>query len=110
MEVTEKRYATPRPMTKRGKRLNQAQVELLVKGYPEGKTVYQLRDEFGIARQTVRLVLKRNGVAMRRQGLAESKWAEVAQLREEGWSYARLGVQFGVNASTARNFLIRGAA
>ncbi|MCL2483617.1 MAG: hypothetical protein FWF43_09450 [Propionibacteriaceae bacterium] len=63
------------------KRLNPAQIDLLTQHYLEGKTVYELGAEFGIARQTVSLVLKRNGVQMRMQGLREDQRDEVDQQR-----------------------------
>jgi len=109
-EVSVSEFAPPRPNAETVRRLNLAQVDLLVAGYRKGKTVYELAADFGIARQTVSLILKRNGVPMRMQGLRDDQRTEVAELRAQGWSYARLGTRFGVNASTARAFLLRGAA
>jgi len=91
------------------KRLNQAQIDLLTQRYLDEKTVYELGVEFGIARQTISLILKRNGVPMRRHGLREEQHREVTALREQGWSYARLGERFKVDPWTARNFLVREA-
>lgn len=54
-------------------RLNSAQVGLLVERYQQGKTVYELGAEFGIARQTVSVILKRNDVPLRMQGLRERR-------------------------------------
>jgi DNA-directed RNA polymerase specialized sigma24 family protein len=90
------------------RRLNPAQIDLLTQRYLAGRTVYELGAEFGIARQTVSLVLKRNGVPMRMQGLREEQRGEVTALRDQGWSYARLGEQFKVDPWTVRNFLVRG--
>jgi response regulator of citrate/malate metabolism len=47
-----------RPMPRRIKRLTEAQTQELVEGYEAGKTVYELGEEFGIARQTVGKILK----------------------------------------------------
>ena len=105
VEVSTNQYSPPRPVTTRGRRLNPAQVDLLVEGYLKGKTVYQLGAEFGIRRQTVSTHLKRKGVAMRMQGLAESERAAVVRLREQGWSFARLGEHFRVDGTTVMNFL-----
>jgi len=89
-------------------RLTDAQVDRLVEGYLAGKSVYQLASLFGINRQTVSLHLKRRGVTMRMQGLAESDRPEIERLRAAGWSYARLGERFSVDGSSVRNFVIRG--
>jgi len=43
------------------KRLNGEEIELLVDGYKEGKSVYTLADEFGCGRVTVSNILKRHG-------------------------------------------------
>jgi len=69
--------------------------------------VYELGREFGIHRTTVGIILKRQGVRMRMQGLSEEHRNEMIALRGQGWSFTRLGERFGVNASTVRNFLVR---
>ena len=91
-------------------RLTDAQIDRLVEGYLAGKSVYQLAPVFGINRQTVSLHLKRRGVTMRRQGLAEADRPEIERLRSEGWSFTRLGERFHVHGSSVRNFVIRGGA
>ena len=101
-------YAPPRPTTGHMKaRLNPAQLGLLIDRYLADKTVYELGAEFGINRQTVAIILKREGVPMRRHGTNKDLRDEVVSLRAPGWSFARLGVRFEVNASTVRNFLLR---
>jgi len=99
-------FAPPRPYARTMKRLNPAQIDLLTQRYLKGKTVYELRAEFGIARQTVSLVLKRNAVQMRMQGLREDQRDEVTALRDQGWSHARLGERFKVDPWTVRNYLV----
>ncbi|MDR0593577.1 MAG: helix-turn-helix domain-containing protein [Bifidobacteriaceae bacterium] len=79
----------------------------LIEGYLSGKTVYELAAEFGVTRQTVTGHLKRRGVAMRLKGIAESDRAEVARLRGEGMSYARIGEKLGVDPSTVQRFHVR---
>ncbi|MCL2736116.1 MAG: hypothetical protein FWD75_05725 [Propionibacteriaceae bacterium] len=91
-------------------RLNPAQLGLLIDRYLAGKTVYELGTMFGINRQTVAIILKREGVPIRRQCISEDLRDEVVSLRTLGWSFARLGERLGVNPSTVRNFLRQGAA
>ncbi|MDR2975002.1 MAG: helix-turn-helix domain-containing protein [Propionibacteriaceae bacterium] len=85
------------------RRLSEAQIAEMVEAYRGGQTVYQLAEVFGIARQTVGIILGRQGVVTRRS-LAESQRAEIARLREDGWSYVRLGERFGVDPGTVRRF------
>ncbi|MCL1837961.1 MAG: helix-turn-helix domain-containing protein [Propionibacteriaceae bacterium] len=89
------------------RRLSEVQIEQMVEAYRSGKTVYQLAEVFGIHRITVGIILKRHGVVMRGQGLAESQRAEVLRLRADGMSYARIGERFGVGANTVVRFLSR---
>src|SRR5262249_13386053 len=89
----------------RARRLNSEQVQQLVEGYEAGATVYELGERFGIARQTVSEVLKRNGVAMRRRGIPPEQVEEAVQLYADGQSLARIGEQLGVDATTVLNRL-----
>ena len=102
------KFAAPRPVCRKARRLTPDEVDLLITGYQSGKTVYQLGTEFGIHRVTVGKLLKRSGVAMRMTGLDESDRDEITRLRNDGWSYARLGARFGVDPATVRRFLLSG--
>jgi len=105
-EAGDSPFAPPRPTTGHMKaRLNPAQIDLLIKRYLNGKTVYELGADFGISRQTVSVILKRQGVQLRMKGIDENRRGEVVRLRGQGWSFTRLGTRFDVNASTVRNFL-----
>jgi hypothetical protein len=64
--------------------LKEDEIARLIEGYQNGKTVYQLAAQFGVHRVTVGVILKRNGVEIRRRGCDESQRAEVARLRGEG--------------------------
>jgi hypothetical protein len=55
----------------------------MMEAYRNGKTVYQLAEVFGIARQTVGVILRRRGVPTR-GGVPSADRAEVARLRGEG--------------------------
>ncbi|HEX6074206.1 MAG TPA: helix-turn-helix domain-containing protein [Micromonosporaceae bacterium] len=80
-------------------------MQRLIEGYQAGATVYELGAQFGIARQTVGKILKRQGVKMRRQGLAPEEVDEAVRLYEAGWSLARIGERMGVNPTTVLNRL-----
>jgi len=97
----------PSTAQRRVVRLTEAQLDRLVEGYLEGKSVYELGRQFGIARQTVSEHLHRRGVPMRMRGLDDVLRPEITRLHDEGWSLKRLGDRFRVDASTVRNFLKR---
>jgi IS30 family transposase len=101
-------FTAPKGARQLRRRLSLGEVAELEQGYQAGKTVYELAAEFGVTRQTVSRHLKRRGVAMRRQGIAERDRAEAARLRGQGWSYARLGERFGVDGRTVWSFLRKG--
>lgn len=67
----------------------------------------ELAGRFGIHRTTVMTHLDRHGVE-RRTGNVQRRIDEALRLYESGWSLARIGTEFGVNAETARRAL-RGA-
>jgi DNA invertase Pin-like site-specific DNA recombinase len=76
------------------------QVQKLIAEYQAGATVYQLGERFGISRQTVGKILKRQGVTMRMQGLTPEQIEEAVRLYEGGWSLARIGTKLKVDAGT----------
>jgi hypothetical protein len=52
-------------------------------------------------------VLQVAGVPTRQRGLSPTQLAEAVALYDEGWSLARLGERYGVNAETVRASLKR---
>jgi IS30 family transposase len=100
-------FDPPRPEVRKRRVLKVEEIAHLIEGYRNGGTVYQLAAQFGVHRITVGVILKRNGVEIRRRGLDESQRAEVARLRGEGMSYARIGERLGVDASTVRRLHVR---
>jgi hypothetical protein len=80
----------------------------MVEACQSGKTVYQLAEVFGIARQTVGIVLQRQGVATRR-GVPSADRAEVARLPGEGWSRVKLADKWRVSETSIRTALAKHA-
>lgn len=64
----------------------------------------ELAGQFGIHRQTVSDILKREGV-LRAPGIQPDDLPDLVRLYEEGWSMRRLGARFGVAAGTVGNAL-----
>ena len=76
--------------------------------YRNGKTVYELAPIFGIARQTVGIILRRHGVDTSRRKLDKSDRTEIERLRAEGLSYERIGERLGIHGGTVWRFMKRG--
>lgn len=89
------------------KRLSDAEIVELVKGYESGLTVYQLSEEFGCHRETVSAQLKANGIKKQRRPLSEEQIDEVIRLYQSGLSCLKVGELFKVNATTIHGYLIR---
>ena len=106
--ATSNRTTTVRTRGAAARRLSSQQVTDLVKAYQDGQTVYVLADRFGIHRTTVSAHLHREGVCLRRQGLAPDDIAHAERLYVEGWSLARIGGRFNVDAHTVRRVLKAG--
>lgn len=82
------------------RKLQPDQIDVLVEGYMDGATVYELADRFKISRQTVSVHLHRRGVTLRRQGLDDEQTAQAASLYEQGLSLASVATRFDVDHGT----------
>ena len=97
----------PRPAPRTAKRLNDEQVKELIQAYTDGATFNQLSDRFGISRDTVGAILKRNGVDTHRRFVSEEVAREAARLYEQGMSLACVSKQLDVSYSTLRKKLLK---
>jgi lambda repressor-like predicted transcriptional regulator len=86
------------------KRLAPDEVARLVEAHQAGAGVKELAREFGIHRETVSNILRREG-ALRAPGIQPDELLEIIRLYEDGWSLARLGAEFGVAPGTVANAL-----
>ena len=80
-------------------RLSTDEVQRLIELYTRGELINALVAKFHISRTTVMKHVERAGVPRRRNLLTE-RFDEARQLYDEGWSLAKIGKHFGVNAST----------
>ena len=93
-----------RPPKQAQKRLDSNGVAELVAAYAAGGRVKKLATEFGIHRDTVHNILKREGV-LRQPGIEPDELPEVVRLYEAGGSMARLAAEFDVSPSTVNRAL-----
>jgi IS30 family transposase len=103
-------FAPPRPVCGKKRTLTAEQVEQLVEGYRNGATMKELGRQLGVHRVTVSVLVKRAEVPVRNVSLDESQRPEIARLRDEGWTYFRLGERDGVDPATVRRFHIKDPA
>lgn len=82
-----------------------AQVEALVVSYRAGASTTELSASFGIHRRTVVVHLHRQGVTLRRDGLAAKHIKSAARLYDDGWSLAQIAAKYGTTANTVRAVL-----
>jgi hypothetical protein len=101
-----------RPVRKPGevsglaRRLPADEVELLVRGYYDGKSVRNLAVEFRISRSTAAEHLKRRGVILRPTVLS-SETTRALALHAEGLVPNRIGIVMGRDPKTIRAILRR---
>ena len=95
----------------RQKRLTEAEIARMAARYAECATIYQLAEEFGVARTTVAARLKKAGVTMRGQSPSAEQTVEMVRLYESGLSLLKVGQRVGFDAKTVRTRLLeRGLA
>ncbi|GLZ06788.1 helix-turn-helix domain containing protein [Actinomadura sp. NBRC 104412] len=96
----------PRDVRSHAKQLKEREAQQVVAAYRAGATVYELGRRFGIHRNTVSKILKRQGVRMRMGGMSPEQIDEAVNLYQEGWSLARIGKHMGVDGQTVRSRLL----
>jgi lambda repressor-like predicted transcriptional regulator len=77
----------------------------LVASYLAGASTTELSASFGIHRRTVVVHLHRQGVTLRRDGLAAKHTKSAVRLYDEGWSLAQIATKYGTTANTVRAVL-----
>jgi DNA-binding CsgD family transcriptional regulator len=87
------------------KRLKSTQVDELIEACKAGVTTYQLAERFGIKRQTVSAILKRNGITPRWRRLAEANIDESERLYLQGLSLVRIADRLKVDPGTVHYHL-----
>jgi predicted DNA-binding protein (UPF0251 family) len=99
-------HAEPSPR-QRQRRLRPEELERLTAGYLAGIEVKVLAERFGIARQTVFDLMRRNKVPGRYPRLGPVEIDEARSQYLSGMSLADVGRHLGVDAGTVRQALIR---
>jgi uncharacterized protein (DUF433 family) len=94
----------PRPSRQIQRHLAPNEVDNLLRAVSHGDTIDQLATTFGVHRTTVIAHLERQG-APRRSGIVANNIDEAIRLYKEGWSLARVGEHFDVDAETVRRAL-----
>ncbi len=83
-------------------RLCREEIIKLITRYQAGALIKDLATEFDLDRRTVSAVLKREGATLRLRGLTPEQIAQAVHLYGQGWSLAKIGDKFKVDAETVR--------
>ena len=83
-------------------RLDKVKREEVANLYRRGVAVRVIAEQFGVHRKTVREIAKAAGLAPKPRGLLPRQVARAAALYESGWSLARVGEEFDVDAWCVR--------
>jgi len=89
------------------RRMRPSEIEDLVAGYQDGRTVYELADQFRIHRDTVSKLLAREGVPRRYRILDTAAIQHAADLYRSGQSLATIGQRLQVNPTTVRAAVLK---
>jgi len=96
-------FARPVPVAHRihnvHRRLDPDVIAQLVADYQAGSPSTELMATYGLGKGTVLRLLREHGATIRHQSLTPDQLKEAIQLYREGWSLARVGAQFGRDAS-----------
>jgi len=88
-------------------RLDKAQRQQVSDKYRAGIAVKVIATTFGVHRKTVRDIAVEAGLEPHQRGLHPEDVGRATRLYRSGWSLARVGEEFGVNASTVMKVLKR---
>ena len=88
-------------------RLDKAQRQRVADQYRAGVAIKVIAATFGVHRKTVRDIAVEAGLEPHQRGLPPEDVGRATRLYRSGWSLARVGEEFGVNASTVMNVLRR---
>jgi transposase-like protein len=98
---------SPPPVRQRQRRLEATERAALITAYVSGAGVSELAGRFGVHRYTVSQILDRAGVKRRVSGLSPNHVTDAVRLYGQGWSLARIGSSFAVDAETVRQRLLK---
>lgn len=87
-------------------RLDNADLRKVIEAYQEGRSVYELAEQFVVTRQTVSAILERHGIKRRHNILGPDEIATAKRRYEAGDSYATIGEKLRVDPSTVRKALL----
>lgn len=95
----------PGRVRKQQHRLTDDEQVKLVAAYQAGSAVRQLAEQFRTSRQTVSAILNRHGVLRQRRTLSADEISTASHLYIDGWSLAKIGKQFEMDAGTIHDAL-----
>lgn len=87
------------------RKLNDRQVEEVIKMYESGKAVYKIAEEFGVSTSSIFKRLKEEGVRGRRHRLSEEEKQRIVALYKEGATYRQIEERFGIGSASISSII-----
>ncbi|MEU2923006.1 helix-turn-helix domain-containing protein [Streptomyces sp. NPDC007057] len=107
-DPTEPSVQRKRPIAPRtAKQIKGQQAEDLVAAYKAGATVYELGSRFGISRQTVSSILKRQNIETRWRKFTDEQVDTAVRLYQQGMPLAQVGERLNASPETIRKSLLK---
>lgn len=87
---------------RRMRRLSDGEIDMVMRAYLQGATVYELAKQFGIHRVTIGKHLRSRGIDTTPRAISLEDEERVVELYEKGWSTERIAFKFHTSARSVR--------
>lgn len=96
----------PRQRYRLADRLGEATLKEITARYMAGASLTELALVYGVARSSLGRHMKRQGIAIRQQGLTDDQKRDILRLRAQGLGIRTIAKQLGCAYGTTRLFLV----
>lgn len=84
--------------------VDEAKYQLLKQRYANGEVLHTLCKELGFPKSTIVNRLKKEGLYNKRPDLTSEEQQKIIDLRNQGWSFTRIGIELGYTERKITNF------
>ena len=91
---------------RRARKLSEGEIDMVMRAYLQGATVYELAKQFGIHRATIGKHLRSRGIDTTPRAISLEDEERVVELYKKGWSTERIAFKFNTSARSVRARLL----